>query len=102
MKGWLYSPDEPEGKVFESPEYEKRLADGWVDTPDGVVFPEEDEEGDPLDGLRASDLIAYAREHNLDIGNLVVQSGKVKILAAIKEAEALFHNQEPAAPSEQE
>lgn len=33
MKGWLYSIDEPDGKVFEGPEYTLKTKDGWVDSP---------------------------------------------------------------------
>lgn len=39
-----------------------------------------------LDEMSASELISYADTNGLDIGGLVPQNGKVKILAAVKAA----------------
>jgi len=39
-----------------------------------------------LEDMKAGELIAYASENGLDIGGLVPQAGKEKILAAVKEA----------------
>lgn len=41
-----------------------------------------------LDDLKAGELIAYAEANGLDIGGLVPQSGKDKILEAVKAARA--------------
>lgn len=42
MRGWLYSSEEPEGKVFEGEGYDAAVALGWVDSPAliGVIIPE--------------------------------------------------------------
>lgn len=42
----------------------------------------------PLETLKAGELLAYAQEHHLDIGDLKAQHGAEKILAAVKAAEA--------------
>ena len=39
-----------------------------------------------LEEMKAGELVAYASENNLDIGGLVAQAGKEKILAAVLEA----------------
>ena len=36
--------------------------------------------------MKAGELVAYATENGLDIGGLVAQAGKEKILAAVLEA----------------
>lgn len=33
MKGWLYSVEEPEGKIFGGEDYDAAVALGWVDSP---------------------------------------------------------------------
>ena len=33
MRGWLYSSEEPDGKVFEGEGYDAAVALGWVDSP---------------------------------------------------------------------
>lgn len=33
MKGWLYSAEEPTGKVFEGADYVSKVKAGWVDSP---------------------------------------------------------------------
>ena len=33
MRGWLYSSDEPEGKIFDGAAYHAALKAAWVDTP---------------------------------------------------------------------
>ena len=40
----------------------------------------------PIEDMKAGELVAYAEANGLDIGGLVAQSGKEKILAALKEA----------------
>lgn len=40
----------------------------------------------PIEDMKAGELVAYAEANGLDIGGLVAQSGKEKILAAVKEA----------------
>ena len=40
----------------------------------------------PIDDMKAGELVAYAEANGLDIGGLVAQSGKEKVLAAVKEA----------------
>lgn len=42
-----------------------------------------------IDDMKAGELIAYAAENKLDIGGLVAQSGKEKILEAVKAAISL-------------
>lgn len=37
MRGWLYSINEPEGKIFEGPVYASKIKEGWVDTP-ALIF----------------------------------------------------------------
>jgi len=59
--------------------------------PFAVDPPTLEPEGDPnepktIDDMRAGELVAYATENGLDIGGLVPQAGKEKILAAVKEA----------------
>ena len=39
-----------------------------------------------LEDMKAGELVAYATENGLDIGGLVAQAGKGKILAAVLEA----------------
>ena len=40
----------------------------------------------PLEDMKAGELVAYAEANGLDIGGLVAQAGKEKILAAVKDA----------------
>ncbi|BDU72394.1 hypothetical protein [Mesoterricola silvestris] len=52
----------------------------------GWAIAESKEGEKSLDDMKAGELIAYAESNNLDIGGLVFQAGKEKILAAVKEA----------------
>lgn len=38
MRGWLYSAEEPAGKIFEGAEYDAKKAAGWVNNPGLVVI----------------------------------------------------------------
>lgn len=60
------------------------LAPFAVDAPE--LEPEENTGQKSIDDMKAGELIAYAQEHDLDIGGLVPQAGKEKILAAVKAA----------------
>ena len=55
--------------------------------PFAVDAPVLEEDGPkPIEDMKAGELIAYAEANGLDIGGLVAQSGKEKVLAAVKEA----------------
>ena len=51
-----------------------------------VVYAEKEKQAKPLEEMKAGELIAYAEEHDLDIGGLQAQAGKDKILSAVKAA----------------
>lgn len=53
--------------------------------PFALDAPALEEEGSKsIDDMKAGELIAFAEAEHLDIGGLVAQSGKEKILAAVK------------------
>lgn len=55
--------------------------------PFDVDAPALEEDGPKsIDDMKAGELVAYAEANGLDIGGLVAQSGKEKVLAAVKEA----------------
>lgn len=56
-----------------------------IKTLEAMIRPKEDGPK-PLEDMKAGELVAYAESNGLDIGGLVAQSGKEKILAALKEA----------------
>lgn len=33
MRGWLFSSEKPEGKIFEDGDFQKALEAGWVESP---------------------------------------------------------------------
>lgn len=49
-----------------------------------VTLVQEPKEEPALEDMKAGELIAYAAVHGIDLGGLVAQSGKDKILAALK------------------
>ncbi len=51
-----------------------------------VVYAEKEKQAKPLEEMKAGELIAYAEEHDLDIGGLQAQAGQPKVLAAVKAA----------------
>ena len=62
--------------------------------PFAVDAPKLEEDGPkPLEDMKAGELIAYAAENGHDLGGLVAQSGKEKILATLKEVMAAKQEQ---------
>jgi hypothetical protein len=68
--------------------------------PEGILVNSEDfdpsnhqpfdaeDDSKPLEEMKAGELLAYAKEKSLDIGDLKPQHGAEKVLSAIREAEA--------------
>lgn len=59
------------------------LAPFAVDPP--ALEPKKEDGPKTIDDMKAGELIAYAAENGHDLGGLVAQSGKEKILATLKE-----------------
>ena len=74
------------GKVYHPDEK------GHVEVPDDLAkaegrAPKTEPKGPkPLEEMKAGELIAYAAENGLDIGDMKPQVGQEKILAVVKEA----------------
>ena len=83
-----------ESQLVHSLDQDEDLGDDWADSMSAFDQPASEHmiEEDEFKDMKARNLVAYAQEHGLDIGGLVLQSGRVKLLTAIRSAMA------PAAP----